>query len=412
MPLSDKAIRSLKPRKKPYRVTDGQGLCLRVSPKGALSWQVLFRWNRKRQILSLGPYPEVSIKRAREKLLAARVMLADGRDPREVMCRRWQRAKTGETLQQVFEEWITLQQASLAQITIDKARWLVAPVLADLGSRPIASITAADLLASLKKIEAQGKRESAHRAKQRVGQVFRYAIAHGKAQHDITANLRGALAPVVTTSHAALTDPVKVGELLRAIDGYQGQPSVQAALRLSPLVFLRSRELRGADWSELQLEGAAPEWRVPGERMKMGRLHIVPLSKQAVAILRELYALTGPSGLVFPGLRSRHRPISSNTLNAALRRLGYANTDQVQHGFRTTASTLLHEQGFNSDWIEMQLAHWPDGVRGVYNHALYLPGRREMMQAWADYLDTLKKLPDPPSKKALSNQRLAEAGLP
>jgi integrase len=391
MPLSDAKIRALKPREKPYRVTDGQGLCLRVAPTGALSWQLHFALRGRRQILSLGLFPEVSIRRAREKTFAARMMLADGKDPRETMCRGWQRAAQDETLQAIFDEWLRIEGGALSVFTVSKVQYAIAPVLLELGARPISSIKPPELLAALRKIEAQGKHATAHRARQRVGQLMRYAIATGRAEHDITADLRGALAPVVTTNHAAIVDPGKLGELLKSIDSYVGQPSTQAALRLAPLVFLRSWELRGADWKEFQLEGATPEWRVPGTRMKMKEQHIVPLARQAVAILRELHALTGPAGLVFPGLISSERPIAHQTLNVALKRMGYAHEDHVIHGFRATASTLLNERGYHPDLIELQLAHAErNKVRAAYNRAQRLPERRQMMQAWADYLDGLK----------------------
>jgi integrase len=389
--LSDAKIRALQPREKPYRVTDGNGLTLRVAPTGVLSWQMHFTWESRRQILSFGLYPDVPLKRAREKLMAARVMLADGKDPRETLCRSWKRATLRESLQTVFDEWLKLQSKRMAAATLSKTRWLAKPILAKLGSWPMTSIKAPDLLTALRRWEEAGHNESAHRARQIMGQVFRYAISTGRAQHNIVADLRDALAPVVTTNHAGLTDPAQVGGLLLAIDGYQGQPSVQAALRLAPLVFLRSWELRGADWQEFQLEGAEPYWLVPPERMKKDRPHVVPLARQAVTILAELHALTGPSGLVFPGLRTRERPISNNTLNAALRRLGYANDEHVLHGFRTTASTLLRERDFPPEVVEMQLSHvQQDETAGAYNKAKYLPKRREMMQAWADYLDSLK----------------------
>ncbi len=270
-----------------------------------------------------------------------------------------------------------------------ESAWLLGFLLRDLGTKPIATITAAQLLAVLRKIEAAGNHETAHRAKQRFGEVARYAIATGRAERDVSADLRGALAPVVTTSHASITDPARVGELLRAIDGYVGQPATAAALKLAPLVFVRPGELRAADWSEFDLDSA--EWRIPAARMKVKEQHLVPLADQAVAIIAELHAITGPKGLLFPSLRSPLRPISNNTLNAALRRLGYSGEEMVAHGFRSMASTLLNEQGFPPDIIELQLAHVErNKVRAAYNRAQRLAERRKMMQAWADYLDGLR----------------------
>jgi integrase len=260
-----------------------------------------------------------------------------------------------------------------------------------IGKRPIREITAPELLSALRKIESRGHHETAHRAKQKCGRVFRYAIVTGRADRDITADLRGALVPVVSKNHASLTDPAEVGALLRAIDGYEGQPITAAALKLAPLVFVRPGELRGARWPEFDLDNA--EWRIPAERMKMGEQHIVPLARQAVAILRELRELTGGGlgELVFPSLLSLDRPMSNNTVNTALRRLGYTKEQMTGHGFRSMASTLLNEQGYSPDVIELQLAHAErNKVRAAYNKAQRLAERRKMMQAWADYLDGLR----------------------
>src|SRR5207253_1349876 len=237
-----------------------------------------------------------------------------------------------------------------------------------LGNRPIADIEAPELLAVLKRLEKKGIHDTAHRVRAVCGRVFRYAIATGRAKHDISADLKGALAPKGTQSYAAITEPSKVGQLLRAIQEYDGQPTTHAALRLAPYVFVRPGELRGASWSEFDLDGA--EWRIPAERMKMGELHLVPLSRQAVAILRELQPLTGGGRYVFPAIGPQERPLSENTLSAALRRLGYSRDEMTAHGFRSTASTLLNEQGWNPDIIELQLAHKErNKVRAAYNRA-------------------------------------------
>nr|WP_298727308.1 tyrosine-type recombinase/integrase [uncultured Steroidobacter sp.] len=294
------------------------------------------------------------------------------------------------TFELVAEEWLALQAKKLASVTYDKARWMLSTfVYPRLGSRPISKITAPELLGALRLIEARGTHETAHRTRQRVGQVFRYAIATGRAERDISVDLRGALAPIVTTHHAAITDPIAIDHLLRAIDGYCGQPVTHAALRLAPLVFLRPGELRHAEWSEINFDAA--EWRIPGARMKMREAHIVPLPQQAVQILRDLLPLTGVSRYVFPSLRSRERPMSENTINAALRRLGYGQEEMTGHGFRSMASTCLNEQGWNSDLIELQLAHAErNKVRAAYNRSTRLQDRRKMMQAWADHLDALR----------------------
>ena len=259
-----------------------------------------------------------------------------------------------------------------------------------IGGRPIAEINAPELLVVLRRVESRGAIETSHRALQNCGRVFRYAVATGRAQRDPSGDLRGALTPVQERHHASITDPKKVGELIRAIEGYQGEFISKCALRLAPLLFVRPGELRKAEWTEIDLDGA--EWRIPGARMKMRQQHIVPLPKQAVAILRELHAVTGEKRFVFPGARTTGRSMSENTVNAALRRLGYSREEMTGHGFRSMASTLLNELGWNRDAIERQLAHAErDSVRAAYNYAEHLPERRKMMQAWADYLDALAR---------------------
>jgi integrase len=385
--LTETAIKAAKPQEKPYKLFDERGLFLLVTPQGGRLWRLKYRYAGAEKLLALGAYPDVLLKRAREKRDEARSLVADGRDPSEI--RKAEKAARGNTFAAIAEEWLRLRSDKLAAITLAKARWLLGFLLRDLGSKPIATITAPQLLAALRKIEAAGNHETAHRAKQRFGEIARYAIATGRAERDVTTDLRGALAPVVTRSHASITDPARVGELLRAIDGYIGQPATAAALKLAPLVFVRPGELRAADWSEFDLDSA--EWRIPAGRMKMKEPHLVPLARQAVAILSDLHPISGPQGLVFPSLRSPLRPISNNTLNAALRRLGYSNEEIVAHGFRSMASTLLNEQGFPPDIIELQLAHKErNQVRAAYNRAQRLTERRKMMQAWADYLDGLR----------------------
>jgi integrase len=258
-----------------------------------------------------------------------------------------------------------------------------------IGKHPIEALKAADVLKVLRRIESRGTHETAHRVRSLCGRVFRYAVATGRAERDPTADLKGALAPANNENFAAITDPAKVGQLLRAIDGYVGQPTVHAALKLAPLVFVRPGELRAAEWSEFDLDGA--EWRIPAERMKAGELHIVPLSSQALEIIADLQLITGDGKYLFPSLRTTSRPISDGTINAALRRLGYSAEEMTGHGFRTMASTLLNEKGWHPDLIELQLAHKDrNKVRAAYNRAERLAERRKMMQSWADYLDGLK----------------------
>jgi integrase len=337
-------------------------------------------------MVALGSYPDVSLKRAREERERLRQLLVDKVDPAAM--KRADRTAQADTFKAIADEWLSKQRFEPA--TLEKARWtfdtLINPYI---GSTPVKACTAPAILEVLRKLEARGLHETAHRARQRISQVFRYAIATGRAESDPTRDLRGALTPVEVTSRPAITAPTKAGELLRAIDGYQGDAATCAALKLAPLVFVRPGELRGAEWREFDLETC--EWRIPAERMKMGEAHLVPLSHQAVAILRVLQPLTGSGRLVFPSLRTRERAISENTLNAALRRMGFAQDEMTAHGFRAMASTLLNEQGFAPDVIELQLAHKErNKVRAAYNRAQRLPERRQMMQAWADYLEGLR----------------------
>jgi integrase len=386
--LTEARIRAAKPQQKPYKLRDSRGLYLLVTPPGGRLWRLRYRLAGRESMVGLGAYPDIPLATARERRDAARKLVASGVNPAAV--KRAERSQRANTFEAIALEWLGKRQ--YAQVTVEKAEWTFRDLLFPfIGSRPVAQITAPEILEVLRRIEARGKHETAHRTKQRISQVLRYAIATGRAERDPTADLRGALAPLVVTNHAAVTDPGRVGELLRAIDGYIGQPTTHAALRLAPYVFVRPGELRAAEWREFTLDGKDPEWRIPGERMKMGELHVVPLATQAVAILRALEPHTGRGRYVFPSLRSGSRPISDNTLNAALRRLGYSTTDMTAHGFRSMASTLLNEQGWHPDLIELQLAHAErNKVRGAYNKAQRLAERRKMMKAWADYLDGLK----------------------
>jgi integrase len=375
---------------KPGKHFDGGGLYLQVTPSGCY-WRMKFRFAGKEKLLSFGVYPEVSLGEARKRRDEERALLRAGRDPSAEKQAAKLRAKVSaaNTFGAVAEEWLGRQRAKLAQVTATKAVWLLGMASA-LNNRPIAEIEAPDVLAVLRTIEATGHHETARRVKQRIGQVFRYAIATGRATRDPTPDLRGALTPVVSTPRAAVTDPGAIANLLRAIDGYTGQPVTHAALRIAPLVFARPGNLRAMEWTELDLDAA--EWRIPAGKMKMREAHVVPLSSQAVAILGELQPLTGSGHYVFPSLRTIQRPMSENTVNAALRRLGYDKDTMTGHGFRALASTRLNEMGWSPDVIERQLAHAErNAVRAVYNRAQYMAERRKMMQAWADYLDVLKQ---------------------
>jgi integrase len=386
--LNDTRVRSAKSREKAFKLSDERGLFLLVMPTGSRLWRLKYRVNGREKLISLGAYPDVTLKRAREKRDAARRLIADGIDPS--VQRKAERAALAQSFEGVAKEWLELQTKSLAPETISilTAR-LDSGLYPYIGSRPIAAITPQELLGALRRIEARGRHETAHRVRALAGRVFRYAVATGRAHHDVAADLRGALAPVKSKNFASVTDPVRVGELMRAIHGYSGHPVTALALKLAPLVFVRPGELRAAEWPEFDLENA--EWRIPGDRMKMGEPHLVPLSRQALAILRELKPLARGGKYLFPSLRTRDRPMSDNTINAALRRMGYTSEEQTGHGFRSMASTLLNEQGFPPDVIELQLAHTErNKVRAAYNKAQRLPERRKMMQAWADYLDGLR----------------------
>ena len=386
MPLTVAAIQAAKPRDKAYKLFDQGGLFLLVHPNGGRYWRLKYRMHGREKLLALGVFPDVSLAKARTRRDDARKLIADKTDPAVV--KQTEKTANAETFEAIALEWLAKQ--NMAAATIKKTQWTFEQLLfPELGDRPIRQITAPELLAALRKLEARGKIETAHRTKQRASQIFRYAIATGRAEHDPAADLRGALTALEVEHRAAITEPKRVGELLRAMDEYVGQPSTHYALKLAPFVFLRPGELRGAEWQEIDLDNA--EWRIPAERMKMREAHYVPLARQAVAILREIQPLTGAGRLAFPSLRTNTRPISEGTLNAALRRVGFSKEEMTGHGFRTMASTLLNEQGWHPDLIELQLAHAErNKVRAAYNRAQRLEERRKMMQAYADYLDGLK----------------------
>ncbi|AXK39970.1 tyrosine-type recombinase/integrase [Crenobacter cavernae] len=393
MPLTDTTCKNAKPKPdgKPAKFADEKGMYLLVSQTGKY-WRMDYRFADKRKTLALGVYPEVSLKDAREKRDEARRLLAKGIDPGEhrKQAKTSKRLQAANSFEAIAREWFAKYLPTWTSGHADKIlRRLERDIFPWLGARPMGEITAPELLTALQRVEKRGAIETAHRAMQNCGQVFRYAVATGRAERNPAADLRGALAPVVKASFPTITDPARIAELLRAIDGYAGSFVTQCALRLAPLVFVRPGELRQAEWQEIDLEHAL--WVIPAERMKMREKHVVPLSSQAVTVLQELHALTGLGRYVFPGARTNGRPMSENTVNAALRRLGYDKDDMTGHGFRHMASTLLNEQGWNRDAIERQLAHAErNSIRATYNYAEYLPERSKMMQAWADYLDGLK----------------------
>jgi integrase len=389
VPLTDAAIRGAKAKNKPYKLFDERGLFLLVTPTGSRLWRLKYYVSGREKLLSLGDYRDVPLKRAREKRDDARRLLADGVDPSAQ--RKAEQLASANTLRAIGDEWLAIQKKTLAPNTFEIAYGRLTNMLyPSLGNMPMTEIKAPDLLAVLRRIESRGTHETAHRVRALFGRVARYAIATGRAERDVSADLRGALVPVATRNFPAITEPRRIGELLRAIDGYRGHVPTEYALKLAPLLFVRPGELRGAKWKEFDLDAA--EWRIPGDRMKMGREHIVPLSKQAVALLRGLQEFTGSGEYVFPSLRAPSRPISDNTLNAALRRLGFAQDEMTAHGFRSMASTRLNEMGFAGDVIELQLAHAErDEVRGAYNRATRIGDRRVMMQEWSNYLDGLRE---------------------
>jgi len=397
MALTELQVKNAKPTAKPYKLTDGGGLFMLVHTNGGRYWRLAYRFDGKQKTLALGVYPDVSLADARERREQARKLLANGADPGAV--KQEQKATVAALSENSFEiiarEWFAKHSPNwkenhsskiLARLENDMFHWI--------GARPIGEIAAPALLAAIRRIEARGALETAHRVLAICGQVFRYAVATGRAERDSTGDLRGALPPVKRGNHfAAITEPKKVGELLRDIDGYQGSFVVQCAFKLSPLLFVRPGELRRMEWTELDLDKA--EWIIPPEKMKMGVTHIVPLSTQAVAILREIQPLTGHGKYVFQGERDHDRPMSDNAIRSALRRMGWANDEMTPHGFRAMASTILDNMGYKQEWLERQLAHEEQNkIKAAYKREawrMYLPERTAMMQAWADYLDKLKQ---------------------
>lgn len=398
--LTDTALRRLRSElqaaPKPLKVQrlfDGGGLYLETSASGAMLWRQKYRVLGKEKRLAHGMYPDVSLAQAREKRDAARKLLAAGVDPgaHRKAVRESAEERAANSFEVIAREWMTKQRRTWVASHADKIQLRLENDISPwLGGRPIAEISAKELLAAVNRIVDRGAVESAHRALQNCGQVFRYAIATGRADRNPAADLRGALPPVKKTHMAAILEPQAIGGLLRAIDGYSGSLVTKSALRLAPLVFVRPGELRQAEWTEFDLDAA--EWNIPAEKMKMRQPHLVPLSRQALVVLEELRPLTGRGRYVFPGGRSPRRPMSNNAILAALRRMGFAKDEMSGHGFRAMARTILDETlHFRPDYIEHQLAHAVKDPNGrAYNRTAHLPERRKMMQAWADYLDELK----------------------
>jgi integrase len=393
MPITDVVIRNAKPSEKQVKLSDSGGLQIWIMPNGSKLWRVAYRYTGKQKLLALGAYPAVSLASAREGRDNVKALLAKNIDP-AAQRRRDEQASTeanGNTFAKLAAEVLDKKRREgKASGTLAKREWFYRLAAPDLGPRAIRDITAADVLAVLRKVESRGLIETAHKLRASIGEVFRYAIATQRADNDPTYALRGALQSPVTKHLAAILDPKELGGLLRSIEDFRGQPTTTAALKLMALLFPRPGELRFAEWKEFDLDKAI--WTIPASRTKMRREHRVPLPHQALAILKALQAFTGHAALVFPGLRSVKRAMSENTLNGALRRMGYAQDEMTSHGFRAAASTLLNESGkFSADAIERALAHQDaDAIRRAYARGEHWQERVTMMQWWADHLDGLR----------------------
>ena len=388
MPLTDTKCRSLKPKSKAYKVSDSEGLYLYISPKGGKYWRMNYRYSGKHKTLAIGVYPNISLKEARQKRDQARILLSEGKDPslEKQKAKMLTQLSSEHHFSAVATEWLEQRADTLSK---EHFRQLHNMILRDInpiiGKTPISEVTAPELLLALRQIEGRGALDMARKARQCCGQIFRYAIAIGKAERDIAADLKGALKTYKTKYHAYLKE-ADLPEFYEKLASYDGDRLTSLALEFIALTFVRTSELRGAQWDEFDMENAL--WRIPAERMKMERIHVVPLSKQALATLQRLKPIS--TNHVFPNSRTPSKIMSENTMLYAMYRMGYHSRATV-HGFRATASTILHEKGFKSDVIEMQLAHAPSNeIKAAYNHAQYLPERTEMMQWWADHLDTFK----------------------
>ncbi len=388
--LTDITARQAKPKDKAYKISDSGGLYLLVNSIGKY-WRMDYRYAGKRKTLAIGVYPRISLVEARKKRDEAKDQLANDIDPALTKAIRKQAVfqASENTFKAIALEWHAKTSKTWAESTANNIkRYLEKDIFPWLGNRAIKDITAPDLLAVLRKIESRGAHEKAQRCREDAGRVFRYAVATGRAERDPSGDLRGALTPVKVKHHASITDPKAIGALLRSIKGFSGSYITKCALQLVPLVFVRPGELRHAEWQEIDFDKR--EWRIPAHKMKMGDVHIVPLSPQALEILQSIHPLTGDGQYIFPSIRSGARPMSENTVNAALRRMGYEKDEMTGHGFRSMASTLLHEHGWPHEAIERQLAHAErNKVVAAYNYAEHLPKRKEMMCWWADYLDEL-----------------------
>ncbi len=393
--LSNATIRTAKPREKPYKLSDGGGLHIVVQPGGGKLWRLKYRFMGKEKLLSFGPYPALPLARAREKRDEVKRLLVSGVDPS--VQKKLDKMAAEKAAQNTFgavaaEHLVNLVANGTAESTMAKNRWMLQVLAAPLANRPIAQIAPIEVLDVLKRIEKSGRRETARKLRGTIGSVFRYAVVTLRATTDPTAPLRGALLRPRVQHLPAITDERELGGLMRSIDEFDGWPTIRAGLQLLALTMTRPGDVRGMRRSEINFEKAL--WRIPAERMKMRRPHDVPLSRQALEILRDIWPLSDHGDLVLPSIRSNKKPLSENAMNCALRRMGYAKDEMTSHGFRSAASTILNERGFNPDVIEAALGHQDRNViRRAYNRATYWPERVKLMQTWADILDELKKLP-------------------
>lgn len=396
VPLSDIQVSRAKPKDKQYKLADGGGLFLLVSAAGGRLWRCKYRFDGKEKLLSFGAYPAITLADARKRRDDAKKLLANGIDPGEMKkaLKATDKDIAADTFEAIARQWHLKFSTAGKWSTIHAAdilHRLEKDIFPPLGSRPISEIKPINLLIVLERVASRGALDSAHRLRHHCGMIFRYAIVCGRAERDIAADLRGALPPVKGGHHAAATTPKALAPLLRAIDGFEGSFIVKSALQLLPMLFCRPGELRGAEWSEINFDDCI--WEIPAERMKMKQPHIVPLSKQAVDILKALQPLTGGGKYLFPCHRSLLRCMSDNAMNAALRRLGFTKNEATAHGFRASARTILDEVlKVRPDFIEHQLSHSVrDALGTAYNRTSHLEERVKMMQLWSDYLDGLKQ---------------------
>lgn len=393
MKLTNTAISNAKPKDKPFKLADGHGMYLLVTPGGGRYWRLKYRFGGKEKVLALGAYPAISLAVARRRCTEARELLAEGIDPGEAKqeAKRAAQEASDNAFETIAREWHERQKARWSADHAERViHSLEVDVFPHLGKVSIADITAPALLRVLRKIESRGAHETRSKVGQRCGMVFRYGIATGRCSYNPATDLKGAFITPKAKGHAALS-AAELPEFLAKLDAYDGDLQTRLGLRLLMLTFVRTGELRGAAWTEFELEGDAPTWRIPASRMKMNAEHVVPLSRQTVIVLRELQTITGSAPLAFPSRSKLTKPMSENTLLYALYRMGY-HSRATAHGFRATASTILNEQGWRADVIERQLAHAErNKVRAAYNRAEYLTERRQMMQAWADFLDGMAR---------------------